>query len=185
MRLGSTWKNAQQTDPFSYLQKVACSKFFFLSRRYDEALGHFSEPQKYGPLPLEVLLYQALIYVQLGQLEEAKKLTRMVQRSAGAQLSLRAWIAELLARCGEITAALAIVDEFKLVAPGTSFSKFRQASLLMALGDSEAALSSLASAFADKEPELPWLAVDPRFDSIRSVPQFQEIVSKLKLINSA
>ncbi|AXC13482.1 Adenylate cyclase [Acidisarcina polymorpha] len=187
-RFDEAWlylENAQQTDPFSYLQKVACSKFFFLSRRYDEALGHFSEPQKYGPLPLEVLLYQALIYVQLGQLEEAKKLARMVQRSAGAQLSLRAWIAELLARCGEITAALAIVDEFKLVAPGKPFSKFRQASLLMALGDSEAALSSLASAFADKEPELPWLAVDPRFDSIRSIPKFQEIVSKLKLVNSA
>jgi TolB-like protein/tetratricopeptide (TPR) repeat protein len=182
-RFDEAWlylESAQQIDPFSYLQKVACAKFFYLSRRYEEALEHFSEPLRFGPLPLEVQLYQALIHAQLGQHDDAKKIARLVQRSAGAQLSLRGWIAEILARCGETAAAAAIVDEFHLLSPAASLSRFRQALLAIALEDHEGALSSLSASYADREAELPWLAVDPRFDLIRGTPQFGEIVTKVR-----
>jgi hypothetical protein len=52
--------------------------------------------------------------------------------------------------------------------------------LSIALSDFEAALSSLSAAYVDKEPELPWLAIDPRFDPIRLNPQFSEIVSNVR-----
>ncbi len=182
-RFDEAWlrlENAQRIDPFSYLQKVASAKFFYLSRRYEEALEHFAEPLRYGPLPLEVQLYQALIHVQLGQLDNAKRITRFVQRSTGAQLALRAWIAEILARCGETTTAAAIVDEFKILSPIAPISRFRQALLSIALNDPENALSLLSTSFADREAELPYLAVDPRFDPIRQSPQFSDIVSRVR-----
>jgi tetratricopeptide (TPR) repeat protein len=70
--------SAQKIDPFSYLQRVACAKFLYLSRRHEEALEHFSKSLRFGPLQLEVQLYQSLIHAQLGQLEDAKenRLTR-------------------------------------------------------------------------------------------------------------
>jgi hypothetical protein len=49
------------------------------------------------------------------------------------------------------------------------------------MGDSEGALSLLSSALEDKEAELPWLAVDPRFDPIRLNVRFAEIVSNVGL----
>jgi hypothetical protein len=52
--------------------------------------------------------------------------------------------------------------------------------LSIAFGDSEGALSLLSSALENKEAELPWLAVDPRFDVIRHDGTFAEIVSKVK-----
>jgi TolB-like protein/Tfp pilus assembly protein PilF len=182
-RFDEAWlylESAQQIDPFSYLQKVACAKFFYLSRRYEEALEHFAEPVRYGLLPLEVQLYQALIRAQLGQQEEAKRIVRLVQRSAGAQLSLRGWIAEILARCGETAAAAAVVNEFNLLSPDVLLSRFRQASLSIALGDPEGALSALSVALANREAELPCLFVDPRFDSIRQNPRWNEIVSQVR-----
>jgi hypothetical protein len=38
----------------------------------------------------------------------------------------------------------------------------------------------LSSALEDKEAELPWLAVDPRFEPIRQDARFAEIASKVR-----
>ena len=92
---------AQQIDPFSYRQKASYARFFYHSRRYEEAEEHFANPLMYGPLPLEVLAYRGLIQIQLGHHAEAKQMGRTIQRSAGAQPSLMAVVAGIFALCGE------------------------------------------------------------------------------------
>ena len=169
---------AQLTDPFSYLQKVACAKFLYMSGRHREAFEVFSEPLKYGPLPLNVQLYLGLIHAHLGQFDEARRLAQLILRNGGPQMPLRAGATELLARCGDDAAPMA--HEHKLLSSGAPLSRYRQALLSIALGDSEGALSLLSSALEDKEAELPWLAVDPRFDPIRQNARFAEIVSKVR-----
>jgi len=180
-RFDEAWphlQRAQQIDPFSYLQKRACAKFLYSSRRYEEALEVFSEPLRFGPLPLEVQLYLALIHAQLGRLDDARRLARLVLRNAGADLALCGWSIEILAQCDD--GAREMANEFKLLAPGTLLSRYRQALVFVALGNTEAALSSLSAAYSAREAELPWLAVDPRFDPIRLTPRFNEIASKVR-----
>jgi TolB-like protein/tetratricopeptide (TPR) repeat protein len=169
---------AQLTDPFSHLQKVACAKFLYMSGRHQEAFEVFSEPLKYGPLPLEVQLYLALIHANLGQFDQARRLAQLILRNAGSQIPLRAGATEILARCGDDAALMA--HEHKLLSSGAPLSRYRQALLSIALGDSEGALSLLSSALEGKEAELPWLAVDPRFVPIRLNARFAEIVSKVR-----
>jgi tetratricopeptide (TPR) repeat protein len=169
---------AQLTDPFSHLQKVACAKFLYMSGRHQEAFEVFSEPLKYGPLPLEVQLYLALIHANLGQFDQARRLAQLILRNAGSQIPLRAGATEILARCGDDAAPMA--HEHKLLSSGAPLSRYRQALLSIALGDSEGALSLLSSALEGKEAELPWLAVDPRFVPIRLNARFAEIVSKVR-----
>jgi TolB-like protein/tetratricopeptide (TPR) repeat protein len=169
---------AQLTDPFSYLQKVACAKFLYMSGRHQEAFEVFSEPLKYGPLPLNVQLYLALIHANLGQFDEARRLAQLILRNGGPQMPLRAGATEILARCGDDAAPMA--HEHKLLSSGAPLSRYRQALLSIALGDSEGALSLLSSALEEREAELPWLAVDPRFDPIRLNARFAEIVSKVR-----
>jgi len=169
---------AQLTDPFSYLQKVACAKFLYMSGRHREAFEVFSEPLKYGPLPLNVQLYLGLIHAHLGQFDEARRLAQLILRNGGPQMPLRAGATEILARCGDD--AVPMAHEHKLLSSGAPLSRYRQALLSIALGDSEGALSLLSSALEDKEAELPWLAVDPRFDPIRQNARFAEIVSKMR-----
>jgi len=180
-RFDEAWpylERAQQIDPFSYLQKVAYAKFLYSSRRFQEALELFSEPLRFGPLPLEVQLYLASIQAQLGRFDDARRLARLILRSGGAQLPLRGWVAEILAQCGDDAAAVA--QELKLLSPAAPLSRYRQALLSIALGDSEGALAALSAAFERKEAELPWLAVDPRFDPIRLNGRFIEIARKVK-----
>ena len=171
---------AQQIDPFSFRQKASYARFFYHSRRYEEAEEHFSNPLMYGPLPLEVLAYRGLIQIQLGHHAEAKQMGRTIQRSAGAQPSLMAVVAGIFALCGEKAAADGIVTESGLLAPSAHLSNYRKALLSMALGNPSETLYYLAEAGAGMEAELPWLAVDPRFDSIRDTPQYREIVRKVR-----
>ncbi|QHN02819.1 hypothetical protein FTO74_05095 [Granulicella sp. WH15] len=182
-RFDEAWlylESAQQIDPFSYLQKVARARFYYFSRRYEEALEHFAEPLRYGPIPLEVRLYLALVHAELGNHEAARSLALQAQRSAGAYLPLRGWIAEIFARCRQRALAESIVQEFDLLAENAQLSKYRQARLALALNDRDAALALLFASYANQDAELPYLAVDPRFDSIRELPQYAELVRRIR-----
>ena len=61
----------------------------------------------------------------------------------------------------------------------TAISRFRQALLSLALGDGEGAFSFLKLAVEDREAELVWIGVDPRFDPIRKMEGFQALVNKV------
>jgi len=171
---------AQQIDPFSYRQKASYARFFFWSRRYKEGTEHFSKPLMYGPLPPEVLVYQALVQVQLGHGEEAKKMAQTMQRSAGGQSLFQRAAAEIYALCGDKALAAGIVDECGLLDPAHPTSKFRKASLALALGDQNKAVSLLHESWEQREAELPWLAVDARFDPIRERPRVGKIVKSVR-----
>jgi TolB-like protein/Tfp pilus assembly protein PilF len=171
---------AQQIDPFSYRQKASYARFFFWSRRYKEAADHFSKPLMYGPFPPEVLVYQALVQLQLGHSEEAKKIAQTMQSSAGAPSLFPAAIAEIYALCGDKALATAIVDESGLLDPAYPSSKFRKASLSLALGDANKAISLLNESWEQREAELPWLAIDARFDPIRERPRVGKILRSVR-----
>jgi TolB-like protein/tetratricopeptide (TPR) repeat protein len=182
-RFDEAWTHlqiAQQIDPFSYRQKASYARFFFWSRRYKEATEHFSKPLMYGPLPPEVLVYQALVQVQLGHGEEAKKIAQTMQRSAGGQSQFQRAIAEIYALCGDKALAAGIVDECGLLDPAHPTSRFRKASLALALGDPNKAVSLLHESWEEREAELPWLAVDARFDPIRDRPRVGKIVKSVR-----
>ena len=163
---------------------MACARFFYFSRRYEEALEHFAEPLRFGPNPLEVRLYLALIHTELGNHDAARSLAQQAQRSAGAHLPLRGWIAEIYTRCRECSLAEVMAEEFSLRSADAQLSGYRQARLALALDDRDAAISLLSASYVNQDAELPYLAVDPRFDSIRELPQFAELVRKIRSANS-
>jgi tetratricopeptide (TPR) repeat protein len=53
------------------------------------------------------------------------------------------------------------------------------ASVHEALGDRVRALDLLEKAVSEREPDLLWLAVDPRVDSLRSEPRFEQVLARL------
>ena len=171
---------AQEIDPFSYRQKASYARLLFWSRRYKEAADHFSKPLMYGPLPPEVLIYQALVRLQLGQGDEAKKIAQTLQRGAGAQSMFQTAIAEIYALSGDRALAARIVEEFGLLDPAHPYSKFRKAGLSLALGDANKAFSLLNESWEEREAELPWLAVDARFDPIRERPRVVKILRSVR-----
>ena len=169
----------QHIDPFSNRQKVSRTRFLQITRRFEEGLRPLSEPLIYGPLPVEARFLLALMSAHVGNKEQAKRVVESIRPASGGQLPMMAGIAEVLALIGEIEEAEQIARGFKLLSLDTAISRSRQALLSLALGDGESAVSFLRLAVEDREAELVWIGVDPRFDSIRGTSGFKEIVGKV------
>jgi len=92
---------------------------------------------------------------------------------------MMAAIAEVLALSGESEQAMKIATDFNLLSLDPPISKFRQALLALAFGQTERALSLLAASQQDREAELVWINVDPRLDLIRQLPTFKTIVHEV------
>jgi TolB-like protein len=178
-------QEAHQIDPFSHRQKVAHTKLFHLSRNYDKGVKHVSEYIVYGPLPIESEIYRAMMLISLDRRDEAKQLARSLVCKAGAQPVLMSAIAEVLAMCGQTTAADRIASDYSLFSPNSPISKFRQALLALALENSEKAISLLSAACEERESELVWLAHDPRLDMIREDRRFGPLLAEVMHASSS
>jgi TolB-like protein len=172
-------ETAQRIDPFSNRQKVARAKFLQITRRYEEALRQLSEPLIYGPLPVEAQFLMALMAAHAGNKEQSKRLIESIRPASAGQLPMMSGIAEVLALSGETEQANRIVHGFKLLSLDTAISRYRQALLALALGEDRSALSLLALAVEDREAELVWIGVDPRFDSLRETREFNDLAGRV------
>jgi TolB-like protein len=170
---------AQRTDPFSFRQKIARAKFLFLSRQYEEGAKLASGPLVYGPYPVEALLYIAFMNALRGKKDEARHVAESIRPDSGAQLPMMAGMAEALMMSGEKAHAHRLAKDFRLLASPPPISRFRQALLALSLEETSMALSLLLAAAEAREPELLWIAVDPRFDPIREEPGFKRVVAEI------
>jgi tetratricopeptide (TPR) repeat protein len=172
-------ETAEHIDPFSNRQKVARAKLLHITRQFQEGLRLLSAPLIYGPLPVEARFLLALMAAHLGDNDRAKQLIEKIRPASAGQLPMMAGIAEVLALSGETEQAQEIVQGFRLLSLDAAITRFRQALLALALGDKDGALSLLSLAVEDREAELVWIGVDPRFDSIRQTTLFKELARKV------
>jgi hypothetical protein len=114
-----------------------------------------------------------------GNRDQAKRLIEGIRPASGDQLPMMAGIAEVLALSDETEQANQIIQGFKLLSLDNAISRFRQALLALALGDVDRALSFLTLAAEDKEAELIWIGVDPRFDLIRETAAYKDLAHKV------
>jgi len=178
-RLREAWnciQRAQQIDPFSYRQKVLYTRLLYMSRNYEDGLRYLSEQLLYGRLPNEAELYRAMMLISHNRCDEARRLAQELLDKAGGQPVIMSGVAEVLAACGETDAAGRIAADCDLLAPNSPISSFRQALLLLALGNRDRAISLLSAAYDEHEAELIWLACDPRLDAIRQDTRFTALL---------
>jgi TolB-like protein len=170
---------AQGIDPFSNRQKVAHVRFLHLTRRYEEGARQLAETSVYGALPVEARFFVALMCAVVGNNDQAKQLAGGIRPASGAELPMMAGVAEILALSGAMDQANRIVQNFQLLSRETGISRFRQALLAAALGDSDGSLALVTQSVNDREAEAVWIGVDPRFDSLRALPAFHGLVERV------
>lgn len=177
-RLHEAWEHlqaAQEMDPFSMRQKVSMGRFFYYSRWHAEAHAYYREMPLYGELPIEPAYFFALTRIQIGELDVARAIAERYSRRVGAIPVYLAGIAELYALCQEEHQARALVKQGALLDHDAPVSNFRKARLSLALQEPARALAFLQASLLEREPELPWIAADPHFDSIRHEDAFEQI----------
>lgn len=169
---------AREMEPFSAQQDIAESVSRYQSRRFGqlaEAIGGLRASR----LPVEALVYAALSRAFSGDAENARKLLDSIDFRVTRHPDLIHARAELEAWLGNTVPAETLL---RSALEGASF--FARGTLAAAANDADAAVRSLSSAVEHRELSAVWLRMDPRFDKLRGLPQFDALIAHLNQVSA-
>jgi TolB-like protein/DNA-binding winged helix-turn-helix (wHTH) protein/Tfp pilus assembly protein PilF len=89
------------------------------------------------------------------------------------------------AAMGNSVGAKKILAELRSRSPKEFIDPYPVAFILVALGEKDEALTSLERAYQLRSAWMPWIQVEPKFQSLHSEPRFVALLQKLKLDSSS
>jgi tetratricopeptide (TPR) repeat protein len=174
-------EQALRLDPTSVSLNSHLAWHYYFARQYDAAIVQSRKALEIEPAFAEAHAILGSALAQGGRYDESlASLKEAVRYAPGipSRLAALAWAYAKSGRTREANGALAELDTIR---PKRYVSSFDLAMVYIALGSPTLALQLLGSAFEEKAIGLVNLNVDPALDTLRSAPEFQELVRRLGL----
>jgi tetratricopeptide (TPR) repeat protein len=175
-------KRAQKLDPHSMMINTTVGWPYYFGRRYDDAVKAFQnallidEEFWYSHWSLGVYYYQKGMYEKA--LDEYRKAKVSYE---GRQQQIETYIGITYARMGRGEEAKQVLDKL-LERSKQKYVKPRFfADLYFALEDNDKGFDWLERARVGHDSWLPFIRVDPFYDSVRSDPRFIALLKKMNL----
>jgi eukaryotic-like serine/threonine-protein kinase len=174
---------AADTDPMSASAASTRAMTFYYARDYQAALGAIGHALQLEPRSAGAYFVLSRIDAARGAIDEAIVANERALAIAadGASNAWRAHLIRLRALAGareEARAALARLPA-ELAARKQRLGSAQLAYVHEALGERARAMELLEQALSEREPDILWLAVDPRADPLRAEPRFAQVLSRL------
>lgn len=170
-------KRAQELDPLRIALKSNQAKALLFARRYDEAIQVAQAAIKLDPNFPNAHWCLAEIYAITGNYKESVNEYQKTIDLDGPLPTHLCFLGYAYGLAGRRSDALAILKRLKTTDKYVSPTEL--AVLYIGLGDKEAALQSLERAYAERDPRMDELKVEPYFDSLRSDSRYQELLNNL------
>jgi serine/threonine protein kinase len=170
-------RRAAALDPISPQIKTSLAFVLSNARQFDEAVAIQKQAAEQGLESTLAQLDLARLYRLSGQHDLAIALSRTMVDS-GDPLG-PTFLAASYARAGRRADALAIVRKMAADAAGSDQGAFLVAAVYAALADRDRAFRWLEEAYQERDTFLPWLKVDPEFDSLRGDPRFDSLIRRI------
>lgn len=171
---------ARQLEPSSALLSLDLGWFYYLARRYQDAVTECRHALTLEPefTPSFHCLQHA--YAALGRPHEAATAARTALEATGAEPRTLESLDEALSRDG--LAGLWRFNLSRLEGGGAmTCMAFPAATYLATLGDTDRALEWLEIAYEERSGWLPFVAVEPMLDGLHDDSRFLRFVDRLKL----
>jgi TolB-like protein/Flp pilus assembly protein TadD len=166
LRLEPHWSNIHFGSAFVY----------WSGRRYDQAIDRCQKALELDPSSVQALGWLGLSYAGNLMFEPAiAALRKAVDLSQGAPVPV-AFLGESYAAARRCAEARNILQELSKQRHVPAYSVSR---IYAALGERDEALRWLETAYRERGEWLVLLKVDPRFDALRSDPQFQDLMMRM------
>jgi len=174
---------AAELDPMSASAISTRALMLYYKRDYAGALGAIGHALQLEPASASAFYVLARIHSARGATDQAILANERALALAGpgAAIGWRAHLIRLQALAGsheEARTALRWLPA-DMAVTNARFGPSYHAYVYEALGDHATALDLLERAANQRDPELLWLAVDPRVDSLRSEPRFDHVLTRL------
>lgn len=169
-------RRAQTLDPLSLVVQAMEGAILRYARRPTEAAARYRQVLERDPRFVPARYGLGLAYAEMGRHEEAAtELRRALEIDEDA--TIVADLVRTLAASGRTSEAAAAAERWRMLSrPPAVHRPDREAVIHAWLGDPERALALLDEAVAKRFPGAAWLAVDPRYDPLRSQPAFADIL---------
>ena len=172
---------AQELDPVSSIIARDLARVHYFRQDFEAALDQCDHTIELNPHFSPAYWILGLVQEQRGEFDESvAAFQRAIQISPRSPI-MQAALGRTLALSGKHQDALSILEELHKLAEKRYVSPFELASLHFALGQSGEGFEWLSKAFQDRCFELISLRVDPRWQSLKSDPNFQQLFSRLGL----
>ena len=171
-------ERALELDPLDPLVQGLYAMELMYERRFEFAIDRLEEVLRTSPRDPIALSTLRTAYHMTGRHEQAMDIWRRSYEGDPARLAAleRGWEA------GGYSGALRAAAEALEAQSETSFvTPWQIGTLYTRAGDAQRALDYLERAFEARDPNLPYLSVDPIFDFMREDPRFQDLMRGLDL----
>lgn len=171
-------ERAAGTDPLNTLVQGLYAQGLNALHRYDEAEAHLVLMQRREPDAPIVLSTLRTTYHLMGRHQDA---IRMWQASYADDPEALAALEQGWERGGYEAALQAVADLFVARSDTMFVRPWQIGTLYTRAGMAAEALPYLEQAYRERDPNVPYLSVDPIFDFMRDEPRFQAMIDGLGL----
>lgn len=169
-------ERARQLDPLSLITNTSVGSILVYAHKYDQAIEQLRKTLEMDPRFLVAVYFLTRAYVQKGMYEEAR--AEMLKASTLREDSMETVAAyeEAYESSGMTGVTRLSLDRLKELSNREHVSSFDLAALHVFLGEKDQAFAQLEEACEERFWEMTFLNVDPRLDSLRSDPRFQDLL---------
>jgi TolB-like protein/DNA-binding winged helix-turn-helix (wHTH) protein len=174
-------KRALDLDVLSPVTNLHLGWHYVYSRQYDLAIDQLRKTLELDPSYGYAYWYMARAFEQQGKYSDALQALGKAQGLLKGNTAVAADIGHVYAVSGDKAAALKVLTQLSALPRGTYISPLEIALIYVGLGRKADAFQWLDKAYVERSDLLIYVNVDPRFDSIRSDPRFQDLVRRVGL----
>jgi tetratricopeptide (TPR) repeat protein len=170
---------AQQLDPLSLVSAALLAFQSYLARDHARELDDARKAVELDPNHFLGRWSMGLALQGLGRHREAVREHRKAAKLSSGNTLLQAVLARSLALAGQRAEARKILVRLERASRETGAGSYTNATVRLALGETEEALALLAAAREERDPWLVWLGVDPMLDAVRGHPRFRALARRV------
>jgi TolB-like protein len=172
--------HAEALEPLSLSVSLSVGRCYFYARRYQQAHDAVAGLLRSEPGHRLTTIWLARILLAMGRAEEAlETLQRLpVTEQTGY---VRSVLAPALAAAGRRQEAETMCAALERDLAEGRAGPIHPVPVMARLGREEEALALLREGVRRREPFIPWLACEERYDPLRDLPGFRELLRELRL----
>ncbi len=173
------FQESQQLDPLAISTQVMIGWTYYFARRYDDALEQCQKCVGLDHRSVNAHNCLGLSYMAKEMYEKAIQECQTAVDLSGNDIARAVDLARAYALSGNQAAARRRLDEWEQRAKHSYIPPYFLAQVHVALGEKVQGISWLEKAYAERDPRLVQLAVDPAFDLVKTDPRFQDLRRRL------
>lgn len=174
-------ERACELDPLCLVVGSSGALVQYLVGDYDAAIERCRRTAELDPQYLPAQRLMAAAYLQAGRTREAVEGLAAVHAAAPQDPITIAWLAHAKAVTGDRTGALDRLAHWRKLERTRYLSHYHFALAQVGLGETGEAFAALETAMVEGDPALTYMAVEPRFEPLRSDPRYLRLIDLLGL----